>query len=213
MANKASKKVSGLWNDFKKFVSRGNVVDMAVGVIIGGAFSAIINAFVNILLSVCTWAVPGGLKGLVTVLPALNPVQKGLEGIGQSFSGDVFNDMVEVYKGLYPLDGNPVNGLKSMYTLYGTNWYYNWSSIINWGTLINAVISFFIIAIVLFIVVKSVAYFTAKKKEVEEAIREQYYKKHPEARPAPVVPGVPVPSQTELLIQIRDLLDKQAKEK
>lgn len=48
------------WGDFKKFISRGNVVDMAVGVIIGGAFSAIVTAltnkiimpFINLLLSI-----------------------------------------------------------------------------------------------------------------------------------------------------------------
>lgn len=33
--------------DFKKFISRGNVMDMAVGVIIGGAFTGIVNSLVN----------------------------------------------------------------------------------------------------------------------------------------------------------------------
>ena len=64
------------FSDFKAFISRDNILDMAVGVVIGGAFGAIVTALVNILLSVCLWAVPGGLKGLVTVLPAINDVQK-----------------------------------------------------------------------------------------------------------------------------------------
>ena len=81
----AKKKKGSLWKEFKSFISRGNVLDMAVGVVIGGAFSAIVNATVKILLSVCTWAVPGGLSGLVTVLPALTEVQRGVEGIGQTF--------------------------------------------------------------------------------------------------------------------------------
>lgn len=34
-------------NEFKKFIMRGNVIDMAVGVIIGGAFSNIVNSLVN----------------------------------------------------------------------------------------------------------------------------------------------------------------------
>ena len=34
-------------NEFKTFIARGNVMDLAVGVIIGGAFGAIINSFVN----------------------------------------------------------------------------------------------------------------------------------------------------------------------
>ena len=81
------------FNEFKTFIARGNVLDMAVGVVIGGAFSAIVTALVNILLSVCTWAVPGGLKGLVTVLPAANDMQKGMNeaiGLGQKFeAGDL----------------------------------------------------------------------------------------------------------------------------
>lgn len=36
-----------MWNDFKKFVLRGNVVDLAVAVVIGGAFTAVIQAFVK----------------------------------------------------------------------------------------------------------------------------------------------------------------------
>jgi len=36
-----------MWQEFKKFVARGNVLDLAVGVVIGGAFSAIITSLVN----------------------------------------------------------------------------------------------------------------------------------------------------------------------
>lgn len=36
-----------MFNDFKKFISRGNVVDLAVGVIIGGAFGKIVSSLVN----------------------------------------------------------------------------------------------------------------------------------------------------------------------
>lgn len=57
------KQRGSLWKDFKAFINRGNVVDMAVGVIMGSAFGAIVTAFTNILLSICTWGVPGGLTG------------------------------------------------------------------------------------------------------------------------------------------------------
>ena len=40
-------KTGGFWKDFKAFISRGNVVDMAVGVIIGGAFGKIVTSLVN----------------------------------------------------------------------------------------------------------------------------------------------------------------------
>lgn len=36
-----------MFKEFKKFIARGNVIDLAVGVIIGGAFQAIINSLVN----------------------------------------------------------------------------------------------------------------------------------------------------------------------
>ena len=36
-------KVKSLWADFKKFISRGNVADMAVGVVIGGAFQLLLH--------------------------------------------------------------------------------------------------------------------------------------------------------------------------
>ena len=43
-------KSSGLRAEFKKFIMRGNVIDLAVGVIIGGAFATITNSLVNDVL-------------------------------------------------------------------------------------------------------------------------------------------------------------------
>ena len=49
---------SGFIQEFKKFILRGNVMDMAVGVIIGGAFSGIVTSltdnFINPILNVLT---------------------------------------------------------------------------------------------------------------------------------------------------------------
>ena len=42
--------MKALIKEFKEFISRGNVMDMAVGVIIGGAFTAIVNSLVNDML-------------------------------------------------------------------------------------------------------------------------------------------------------------------
>ena len=41
------RKEKGIIHEFREFISRGNVLDLAVGVIIGGAFQAIINSLVN----------------------------------------------------------------------------------------------------------------------------------------------------------------------
>jgi large conductance mechanosensitive channel len=61
-----------MWNDFKSFAFKGNVLDLAVGVVIGAAFAKIISTFVDALImplvgkvlpggSYLSWA-PGGIK-------------------------------------------------------------------------------------------------------------------------------------------------------
>ena len=42
-----TKKTTGFLAEFRQFIARGNVLDMAVGVIIGGAFSAITTPLIN----------------------------------------------------------------------------------------------------------------------------------------------------------------------
>ena len=185
----AEKKIGGLWAEFKKFVMRGNVVDMSIGVVIGGAFGAIVTALTNILLNICMWGVPGGLKGVFTVLP-------GASGAwGQTIS------LTEYYK---IIAGDPTlkDIINSQYTLHGSTYVYNGASIIDWGTFINAVISFFIIALTLFVIIKIFAKLQKMRKEAHERALEEYYKKHPEARPAPVAPGVPEPTDHQLLKEI-----------
>ena len=44
-------KGKGFMNEFKKFISRGNVIDLAVGVIIGSSFTAIVNSLVNNIIT------------------------------------------------------------------------------------------------------------------------------------------------------------------
>ena len=47
-------------NEFKAFISRGNVVDMAVGVIVGSAFTAIVNSLVKDVVTPCIGVITGG---------------------------------------------------------------------------------------------------------------------------------------------------------
>ena len=48
--------MKNFFSEFKKFITRGNVLDMAVGVIVGGAFTAIVNALSNnILKPIINW--------------------------------------------------------------------------------------------------------------------------------------------------------------
>ena len=46
--------------EFREFISRGNVMDMAVGIIIGGAFTAIVTALVDSILMPIIGAISGG---------------------------------------------------------------------------------------------------------------------------------------------------------
>ena len=41
----------GFWAEFKEFISRGNVMDMAVGVVVGSAFTKIVNSLVNDIIT------------------------------------------------------------------------------------------------------------------------------------------------------------------
>ena len=57
----AKKAVTTEFSEFKKFISRGNVVDMAVGVIVGGAFGKIVTSLVNDILMPIIGVLLGGL--------------------------------------------------------------------------------------------------------------------------------------------------------
>jgi large conductance mechanosensitive channel len=51
-----------MWQEFKEFISRGNVFDLAIGVIIGAAFGKIISSFVNDLLTPILGKALGGVN-------------------------------------------------------------------------------------------------------------------------------------------------------
>ena len=53
--------MKGFIGEFKKFISRGNVMDLAVGVIIGGAFQAIVSSLVNDIVMPVISLITGGL--------------------------------------------------------------------------------------------------------------------------------------------------------
>ncbi len=63
-------KDGGFFSDFKKFISRGNVVDMAVGVVVGGAFGKIVTGLVNYIINpfVGIFLKDGSLDSVKTVI-------------------------------------------------------------------------------------------------------------------------------------------------
>ena len=122
--------------EFKKFIMRGNIVDMAVGVIVGSAFTAIVNALSNNIL-----------KPLINYLLAL------------VFGADSLSDV-------YTFLGEPVRDELGEIILEE-------SIYIDWGAFINAIINFFLIAFVLFAIVKIVNTIRDGKKKLVEEIREE----------------------------------------
>lgn len=72
------KKMKKFFNEFKAFISRGNVLDMAVGVIIGSAFTAIVTALTNGILkpfiNYVIFLINGGSDNMESFYTVLNPV-------------------------------------------------------------------------------------------------------------------------------------------
>ena len=178
MRNPNRKKIK-VFEEFKAFIAKGNAVQMAVGVIIASAFTAIVNSIVNGIFNPLIALVFSSLgistEGLGWVINYWNPEVWNVDGaknIGSCFNG-IYNKDFAIYFDL--------------------------------GTLINAVLYFLVVAIILFSVVKIISTLQKKKKEYEAQQIEQYYLQHPDERPAPA-DNTPKPTELDLLIEIRDEL-------
>lgn len=86
------KKKSTFWSDFKKFITKGNVVDMAVGVVIGGAFGKIVTGLVNYVINpfVGIFVRSGSLDSLKTIIhPAVEEVKDATGAVITPASAEV----------------------------------------------------------------------------------------------------------------------------
>ena len=117
------------FEEFKKFITRGNVLDMSVGVIVGGAFTGIVNGLSNYIL-----------KPLINFLLALVLGGEGLSGAISMLSPAY---VIDTATGLPSLDANGNKIIDLANSIY-----------IDWGAFISAIINFLIIAFVLFTIVK-----------------------------------------------------------
>lgn len=126
-----------LINEFKTFIAKGNVIDMAVGIIIGTAFTKIVNSLVADVITPAISIISG----------KVNLTELAL----------VVNDKISI----------------------------------TYGNFIQAIIDFLIIAIVVFVMVKSI-----------NTVRSRFEKKKEEAVEEPPKPS----KEEELLTEIRDLL-------
>ena len=143
-----------LLTEFKEFAIKGNAMALAVGTIIGAAFSTITKSLTDDVIMPIVSIFLGGIdfSELKITLPRL---------FGEA-----------------PLDeaGNPI------------------LNTLNWGNFLSAVINFFILAFVVFMIVKGLNKLTEMGKKKEEEA--------PAEEPAP-----PAPSAEEVLLtEIRDLL-------
>lgn len=140
----------GFIKEFKEFAMKGNVMDMAVGVIIGGAFGKIVTSLVNDVL-----------------MPVISLATGGI---------DFTNLFINLGEGNYStLAAAQEAG----------------ASVLAYGSFIQNIIDFIIIAFCIFLMIKGMNKLNRKKEE----------------EPAPEAPKGP--TQEELLAEIRDLLKKQ----
>lgn len=84
----AKEKTKGFMAEFRKFIARGNVIDLAVGVIIGGAFQSIINSLVNDVINPILGVFAGDSESLATSLTFQLP------GGGQLMLGSFINAVI-----------------------------------------------------------------------------------------------------------------------
>ena len=152
---KKEKKKCGIIKEFKEFALQGNLFDMAVGVLIGGVFKDLVNAFTNNVIMPIISIFTGSIdfSAWKIALPSL------------------FGDKID------PETGEViVNYLK-------------------FGDVISSLISFFILAIVIFLMIKGMNKLRSlnKKKKEEPA---------PEPDPEPS-------NEEKLLTEIRDLLKQK----
>ncbi len=146
----ADKEKSTFFSEFKKFIARGNVMDMAVGVVVGSAFTAIVNQLVQGIINPC---------------------------IGKLFGDINLTD----YKIVLTAATEETPEVAILY-----------------GSFIQAIINFLLIALSVFIVVRSINKVkdSVTKKEKEEEKKEE--------------PAAPAEPSEEILLlrEIRDSLKK-----
>ncbi len=149
-----AKKKSTFWKEFKEFAVKGNMFDMAIGVIIGGVFKDLVTSFTDNI-----------------IMPIVN-----------IFTGSI--DFSQWKIRLPSLFGEKLDEAGEVI--------YNY---LNVGNFISSVISFMILALVIFMMVKGMNKLREMGKKEEEA--------------APP-PAPPAPTKEEILLtEIRDLLKQK----
>ena len=144
------KHVKGLkkfFEEFKTFISRGNVLDMAVGVIVGGAFTAIVNGMSNFILKpLINWLLAAilGKDGLAGTITMLSPAYALAED-GNILLDETGKKVIDLANSIY----------------------------IDWGSFINSVINFLLIAFTLFVIVRTMNNVAKAREQAKLEIMEE----------------------------------------
>ena len=132
---------STFFKDFKAFITKGNIIDMAVGVVIGGSFGKIVTGLVNYVINPCVSLLTKGtdLDSIKTVLVA--PVEAKEAVLDEA--GNIITPAVEEVKEVAIL----------------------------WGTWFQTILDFIIVAFCIFFVLRLImrAKNRINAKEIEEA--------------------------------------------
>ena len=138
----------GFFGEFKEFITRGNVIDMAVGIIIGGAFTAIITALVQ-----------GILQPVINFILSKIVGKNGLEA-ARTILGKPVYALTETGENIYEhIDGVLVYKIDWAQTNY-----------IDWGSFISAIINFILVALILFLIIKLINKVHEKGQEAKDKL-------------------------------------------
>ncbi len=152
----------GMLKDFKDFAVKGNMVDMAVGIVLGAAFGTVVQSLVKDIITpiiAAMFSMPD-FSNLFVVLKSPTELPEGIASVADITSIEVFREAGGVALG--------------------------------YGSFINALIAFVLVALALWVIVRSLNKLN-EKKEVE------------------VAPEAPAgPTELEVLLEIRDSLRRGA---
>ncbi len=141
------KGIKKFFAEFKIFITRGNVLDLAVGVIVGGAFTAIVNGLSNFILKpIINWLLVlliggDGLEGAITML---SPAYVLAED-GTILRNEMNEKVIDLANSIY----------------------------IDWGAFISSIINFLLVAFTLFVLVRTMNNVAKAREQAKLEITEE----------------------------------------
>ena len=152
MAKNKKIKKPGILAEFKQFITRGNVIDMATGVIVASAFTKIVTSLTNSVF-----------LPLVNYIVFLLTGEKGIKLI------TILNDKDYL---IASTDANNV-------VTYSVN---PECIYLDWGVVVEAILNFILIAAIIFIIIKVINSTRAKLEAIKAKVNEEEAKKEAEAK-------------------------------